>query len=76
MKNNRISKICFLCSVLLVIGFFLKVTRDYVVYTTTLNSAPFTIWMVVDALYFILPALLVMIVGIIGKKKNSESVWK
>lgn len=43
---------------------------DYGKYSSTLTSAPFDIWILVNALYFVLPALIIFILGIIKKRKN------
>jgi hypothetical protein len=57
-------------SVLLMIAFFVKSIVDYVQYSSSLNSAPFYIWIVVNAIYFIVPAMIVFVIGIIMKKRR------
>jgi hypothetical protein len=57
-------------SVLLMIAFFVKSVVDYVQYSSSLNSAPFYIWIVVNAIYFIVPAMIVFVIGIIMKKRQ------
>jgi hypothetical protein len=57
-------------SVLLMIAFFVKSIVDYVQYSSSLNSAPFYIWIVVNAIYFIVPAMIVFVIGIIMKKRQ------
>jgi len=70
MKKSKISKMCALISIILAIIFVIKVVLDYVTYKTTLNSAPFYLWIVVDAIYFLLPASVIMIVSIFFSKKK------
>ena len=70
MKKAVITKLCYIVSIVLVILFFIKNIVDYSTYTTTLNSAPFSVWIAVNALYFLVPAVVIFIVGIIMKKKQ------
>ncbi len=70
MKKAVITKLCHIVSILLVILFLIKSIADYSTYTTTLNSAPFSVWVLANALYFLLPAVIVFIVGVIMKKKQ------
>ena len=62
-------KLLYGASVLMVIGFVIQLLIDYHKYNTTLNSAPFWIWIVVDALVWLLPALLAFLAGVIVSKK-------
>ncbi len=43
---------------------------DYSRYNCTLNSAPFYIWIVVNAIYFLLPAVIAFIIAVALKKKQ------
>lgn len=70
MKQKSATIICNLISVLLMIAFFVKSIADYVQYSSSLNSAPFYIWIVVNAIYFIVPAMIVFVIGIIRKKRQ------
>ena len=70
MKKAAIIKLCYIASIVLVILFFIKNIIDYSTYTTTLNSAPFSVWIAVNALYFLVPAILVWLVGGMIKKKQ------
>lgn len=69
--NDKISKWCNVISLVLIVGFIIKTIFDYGKYSSTLNSAPFYLWILVNALYFLLPALIIFVAGIIkkGKKK-------
>lgn len=69
MKKN-IPMVCNVVSFVLVITFVIKVIVDYTQYTTTLNSAPFYVWVLVDALFLVLPAIIVFAIGRITRKKQ------
>lgn len=43
---------------------------DYSKYTSTLNSAPFYVWILANALYLIIPAIILFAVGAIIKKNQ------
>ena len=68
-------KILYGASALMVLGFLINVIVDYHTYRTTLNSAPFWIWVLVDALLWLLPALLAFLAGLIVSKimRNRET---
>ena len=70
MKKLNWIKICYGLSILLVIGFIINTIIDYSRYNSTLNSAPFYLWIIVNAIYFIVPAIIVLIVGLVIKKKT------
>lgn len=55
-------------AVLMVIGFCIHVLVDYHTYCTTLNSAPFWVWILVDAMLWLIPALLAFLAGLIVTK--------
>lgn len=61
--------ICDFISAVLVVAFIIKSVIDYSHYSPTYNSTPFSAWVLVNALYFIVPAILVLVAGIIVKKK-------
>ena len=63
------AKFWFLLSGVLAAVFVLKLPFDYHTYCTTLNSAPFWIWILVNAIYLLLPALVAFLVGWILKRK-------
>ena len=70
MKKINGTKVCFGLSVLLVIGFIINTIIDYSRYNSTLNSAPFYLWIIVNAIYFIVPAIIAWIVRLVIKKKT------
>lgn len=69
MKKN-LSRIFYFVSTILVAAFVIKSIVDYSHYSNTLNSAPFYVWVMVNALYFIIPAIVVFVVGIVMRKKQ------
>ena len=69
MKKTPAYKLLYGAAVLMIIGFCIHLAVDYARYSTTLNSAPFWLWIVVDALIWLLPAALAFAVGAIAKKR-------
>lgn len=72
MKKLNITRMCNAISIILLIGFIAKTMIDYTQYANTFNSAPFHVWIMANALYFILPAVIVFAVGIVCKIKNKN----
>ncbi len=68
MKKNK-AKLCFLISAVLACIFVIKNPLDYLTWSTTLNSAPFWVNILVNAIYFLLPALIALILGFVFRKK-------
>ena len=66
LKKNR-SGAWYLFAAALAVGFWMKLARDYVLYTAAFGSAPFYLWAAVDALMFLLPA---GAAALIGRKKK------
>lgn len=69
MKKINLSKICNIISIILVIAFMVKSIVDYFQYSSTLNSAPFYVWVLVNVLCLIVPSIIIFIIGIIFRKK-------
>ena len=70
MKRINRTKVCYGSSVLLVIGFIVNTIIDYSRYNSTLNSVPFYLQTIVNAICFIVPAIIVLVVGFVIKKKT------
>ncbi|MBR7185526.1 MAG: hypothetical protein IKD37_07960 [Clostridia bacterium] len=70
MKKINGVTVCYTLSVLFFLGFIVNTIIDYGRYNSTLNSAPFYLWVVVNILYFIAPAIIAFILGIVIKKKQ------
>lgn len=75
MKQRNYVRLCFIVSAVLAAGFCLHLGWDWMKYSTTLNSAPFSLWVLANAVYFLLPAVIFLAAGLIlhrRKKKNSK----
>ena len=72
MKKTPAYKLLYGASVLMVLGFGIHLAVDYSRYKESFTSAPFWIWAAVDALLWLLPALLAFLAGFISKKKLSK----
>ncbi len=70
--KKKVPMICNIVSVVLVIAFIVKNVVDYSKYTSTLNSAPFYVWILANALYLIIPAIILFAVGAIIKKNQQQ----
>ena len=60
---------------LLVLGFGIQTFVDYMRYNE-FNSAPFSLWIWVNSILYLLPAAICLIIGLIMKKKNSVNSAK
>ena len=69
MKKN-ISTICKVLSVVLVITFIVLNIIDYVNYNPMVTSAPYYVNLLVNALFLLIPAVIVFIIGIIIEKRH------
>lgn len=63
--KKKLPIVCNIVSAVLVIAFVIKSIVDYTQYLTTLNSAPFYAWLLINALHLIIPAIIVFVVGFI-----------
>ena len=69
MKKKNIKIICNIISALLAIAFVIKTIINFFQYDTLLNAAPFYVWILVNALFLLIPASIVFVVGIIVSRK-------
>ena len=69
MKKLAGTKICYGLSGILLVGFIINTAIDYGRYNNTLNSAPFYIWILANAICFLVPSIIALIIGLILKKK-------
>ena len=69
MKKKNIQIICNIISALLAIAFVIKTIINFFQYDTLLNAAPFYVWILVNALFLLIPASIVFVVGIIVGRK-------
>ena len=72
MKKINDVTVCYALSVLLILGFLINTILDYSRYNSTLNSAPFSLWIMVNAIYFLVPAMIAFIIGLVLKKKQQK----
>ena len=72
MQNFNGAKICHALSILLFLGFVIKTIVDYSQYQSTLNSAPFYIWIIANMIYFIVPAIILWLASIVIKRKQTK----
>ena len=73
MKKINGAKFCWILSILLCIGFFVQTSIDYMQYDSMLNSAPFSVWIFVNAICFLLPAGISWFIGIFLKKRAAKT---
>lgn len=72
MKKENIYKFLYAVGIFLIIGFIIRLGVDYFKYNTINNSAPFYTFIIERVVEFILPSVIVFIVGRIMKKKYSK----
>lgn len=72
MKKENIYKILYAASVLLIIAFVIISGVDYYLYNTTLNSAPYYVFILARAAEFLIPSIVVFIIGRAVKKKYKK----
>ena len=63
--KKKITTICKVLSVVLVITFIVLNIIDYVNYNPMVTSAPYYVNLLVNALFLLIPAVIVFIIGII-----------
>lgn len=69
-KKMNFVKLLNILSVTLFVCFIIKTTIDYIQYSSLFNSAPFSAWVIVNALYFIIPSIVVLITGLVIKRNR------
>ena len=60
---KKLITVCNMVAFIFLLSFFLKLGRDWMMYDSTLNSAPFSIWIIADALRYLLPAGFTFLIG-------------
>ena len=73
MKKEIVYKILFTISIILLVAFAVTTIIDYINYSTTLNSAPFSVFILVNVIMYILPSAILAIIGFIVKRKSNRS---
>lgn len=72
MKKENIYKFLYTVSLFLIIGFVIRLGVDYFKYDNTNNSAPFYTLIIERLIEFIIPSIIVFIVGKVIKTKYSK----
>ena len=73
MKNKKkLIKICNTVAFIFALSFLLQLLRDWNVYNTTLNSAPFRLWILMDAALYLMPAAFIFLIGRIVKWQKDK----
>ena len=72
MKKENIHKFIYIVCIFLIIGFANRLGVDYFKYDNTNNSAPFYAFIIERVVEFIVPSMVVFIVGKVMKKKYSK----
>ena len=70
--KKTIIKLCKLVPIVLLLCFVVSVVTGYTRYSSTLNSAPFSVWVLVDVLCFLVPSLILFVVGIVLQMRWKE----
>lgn len=71
MKKENIYKFLYAISILLFIGFCIRLGVDFIKYDTITNSAPFYAYIIVRTVEFLLPSIILFIVAkIVNRKYN------
>ena len=65
-------KLLYGASVLMVLGCLIHIFIDYQQYQQSFTSAPFWIWICVDALLWLIPAVIAAVAGFVAKKKLTK----
>ena len=65
-------KLLYGASVLMVLGFCIHLAIDYHQYQNSFTSAPFWLWICVDAVLWLIPALIAFIAGFVAKKRLTK----
>jgi branched-subunit amino acid permease len=65
-------KLLYGASVLMVVGFLIHLLIDYQKYKVSFTSAPFWLWIAVDAMLWLIPAAIAAIAGYVAKKKLTK----
>lgn len=70
MKKSSIYKILYFISILLFIGYIIRLITDYQHYNPIITSAPFYTYIIIRSVEYLLPCIIVFIIAIIIKKNR------
>ena len=74
--KQKVPMICNIVSLILLIVFVIKSIVDYTQYSTSLNSAPFYLWVLVNALFLVIPAIILFVIGLGQFTRNYTQTTK
>ena len=60
---KKLITVCNMVAFIFLLSFFLQLGRDWMMYRSSFSSAPFYIWIVADALRYLLPAGATFLIG-------------
>lgn len=69
---KKIYKFLYIICILLTVGFIIRLVADYIKYDNINNSSPFYIIIIERVFEFILPCIIVFIIGKVIKNKYSK----
>ena len=73
MKNKqKLMKICNTVAFIFALSFLLQLVRDWSVYNSSLNSAPFRLWILADVVKYLMPAAFAFLIGRIAKLQKDK----
>ena len=72
MNKKKIIKLCNTVAFIFALSFLLQLARDWTVYNTTLNSAPFYVWALADGAKYLMPAAFAFLIGRIVKLQKDK----
>ena len=72
MKKEKYYKFMWIMSVLFVLGFAIRLGIEYYKYDPITTSAPFYACIIIRTLEYLLPSIILFIVGIICKRKFTK----
>lgn len=70
MKKENIYKFLYIVDIFLIVGFVIRLGIDYFKYDNFNNSAPFYIYILIRSVEFIVPSIIVFIIGKVMQIKS------
>ena len=70
MKRDLICKLLYIISIILVIAFTILLAIDYSKYDSIINSAPFSAYVIVRLIEFVIPAFVCFLIARIRRKRK------
>lgn len=70
MKKENIYKLLYIVGIFLIVGFVIRLGIDYFKYDNFNNSAPFYIYILIRSVEFIVPSIIIFIIGKVMQIKS------